>query len=225
MNRSLHLPLALAAVLALAQMTWAQQTKMTQGRLNVGQNEALHYVKMAKGQVYEIELVSKDFDTYLRLRDAKGKEVAKDDDGGEGLTALLYYSPAQAGRFTIVATSFQGNGTGNYTLIIRHSKGEVKQGKLSAASPRLNGKPYQPYKSRFVAGKTYQIDLVSNDVDTYLYLRKGGKVVASDDDGGSDLNSRITFTPDATGNYEVLASRFGNQASGSFTLIVREVKK
>ena len=42
-----------------------------------------------------------------------------------------------------------------------------------------------------------------------------------DDDGGEGYNSRVTFTPDATGTYYVAAGAFG-YLEGTYTLSVEE---
>src|SRR5262245_16443356 len=38
-------------------------------------------VKLTAGKTYQIDLRSSEFDSYLRLEDSAGKEVAEDDDG------------------------------------------------------------------------------------------------------------------------------------------------
>ena len=52
----------------------------------------LHKVKLRQGVVYVIELVSKDFDAYLRIEDAAGKQLAENDDtkGGTNSAPLLH---------------------------------------------------------------------------------------------------------------------------------------
>ena len=42
----------------------------------------IHEVKLSKGKAYQIDLLSNQFDAYLRLVNAAGAEVAFDDDGG-----------------------------------------------------------------------------------------------------------------------------------------------
>src|SRR5262249_17921184 len=46
-------------------------------------------IQFAGGKTYRIDLRSKDFDPYLRLEDAWGKELATDDDSGGGLNARI----------------------------------------------------------------------------------------------------------------------------------------
>ena len=55
-------------------------------------------------------------DTYLRLYDNTGTQIAFNDDGGVGFNSLLVYSSfAYSGDFYIVADSF-GSNVGTYTL-------------------------------------------------------------------------------------------------------------
>ena len=65
------------------------------------------------------------------------------------------------------------------------------------------------------------ISLRSSEADPYLYLRSGtarsGTSVASNDDGGPGLNSRIVRTLDA-GTYTIEATTFGPDDTGGFTL-------
>ena len=82
------------------------------------------------------------------------------------------------------------------------------------------------------ADKRYQIDLEGvvtgrgTMVDPYLrgvYDASGTKIAnTDDDDGGEGANSRLIFTPTATGTYYLQASEF-DSGPGTYTLSVREV--
>ena len=82
------------------------------------------------------------------------------------------------------------------------------------------------------ADKRYQIDLEGEATgrgtmeDPYLrgvYDASGTKIAnTDDDDGGEGVNSRLIFTPTATGTYYLQASEFDSQP-GTYTLSVREV--
>src|SRR5438105_4987 len=72
-------------------------------------------VKLQKGKTYQIDMISldgKQFDTFLRLEDAKGKQVAEDDDSGGDLNARITYTPEESGEFKIWATTFAAKATG-----------------------------------------------------------------------------------------------------------------
>lgn len=81
---------------------------------NDPKDEKLNYpskkftVKLQKDKTYVIDMASKEFDTYLRLLDKKGKQLAEDDDGGGELNSRIIASASESGDHTIIATSFDG---------------------------------------------------------------------------------------------------------------------
>lgn len=79
-------------------------------------------IELQAGTTYVIQLDSNDFDAYLRLFNAEGKEVASDDDGAkDGLNAKLVYRCERAGAYSIVATSSAHADTGEFRLRV-HAK-------------------------------------------------------------------------------------------------------
>src|SRR5262249_23884739 len=84
--------------------------------------EQVHEVKMRAGNTYVLDLTSNEFDTYLRLEDAKKKVLAENDDIDEkagNLNSRIIFTPTEDGVYRIVATSFKQRGVGAYTLTIR----------------------------------------------------------------------------------------------------------
>jgi predicted Zn finger-like uncharacterized protein len=100
-----------------------------------------------------------------------------------------------------------------------------QRGRLMPNDPFRENKPHKPFTVQLVKGKTYVIDLQSREMDSYLFLYDpNGIRVAEDDDSGGNLDSRIQFTPNQTGNYVVSASVLFavGPAGANFTLTVRE---
>jgi uncharacterized protein (TIGR03437 family) len=100
-------------------------------------------------------------------------------------------------------------------------------GNLSVAacsSPRRPGRAAVLYSFNATAGQRASIAMSSTAVDPYLYLiGPSGQVVASDDDGGGGLNSRIPassgfLTLPVTGTYIIDATTFNPGEQGAFTL-------
>src|SRR5262249_12399062 len=93
-------------------------------------------------------------------------------------------------------------------------------GLLDAQTQRL------VYQVKFVAGKTYIIDMVSPNqkaLDPYLVLTAAVvKTVAEDDDSGGGLNARIVFRAAQDGVYRIQATSYMYAGRGTFTLTVRE---
>ena len=170
--------------------------------------------------------------SYLRILDSDGKQLAQDDDSGDGLNARIRFKPRKEGTYQVVATVFS-SGAGNYLLKIRgesnqpqpaNDKEQRVEGKLANNSPKVKGKPAQVHRFTLSADKTYIIDLESTDFDPYLrILDAGGKQLAEDDDSGGNLNARIRFTPPKDGDYQIVATRFGG-GQGNYLLKIRVLR-
>jgi hypothetical protein len=81
-------------------------------------------VKMAGGAKYRLEMASDEFDAFLVVQDAGGKQLAFDDDGGGNLNAKLDFTAPADGTYKVFAASFKG--TGKFTLTVKQ-QGEVKE--------------------------------------------------------------------------------------------------
>jgi serine protease Do len=181
--------------------------------------------------VYVIDLDSKDFDAYLRLEDAAGKDLGEDDDSGPGTNARLFFIPPESGDYIVVATSARPK-TGKYRVTVQEAQLEFKalplnkgavteKDRLAVNGPRS---PYarlgscKLYRVELKAGMPYVFDLVSSDFDAYLVLADATlKRIASDDDSGGKRNARISFTCKEDGTYYLAATGHGNP-EGTFEL-------
>ena len=69
-------------------------------------------------------------------------------------------------------------------------------------------------------GQTVTIDVRSDEFDTYgQLLNAAGDRLAEDDDSGGALNSRITFTLPASGQYQIVVNNFGDtRRSGVYSI-------
>ncbi|MEL6407732.1 MAG: PPC domain-containing protein [Chloroflexota bacterium] len=82
------------------------------------------------------------------------------------------------------------------------------------------------YEIELEEGQEIEISVESDDFDTYLtLLDEDGDEVASDDDGGDDLNSLIIYEVEDDGTYTIEVGAFPNgaDADGDFELSVEEV--
>lgn len=106
-------------------------------------------------------------------------------------------------------------------VVLRPDGSFQDNNRLAFGDPQEFGKTYKLYRIRFEQGRTYVIDLMSNEIDAYLYLADTNNlIVAEDDDGGNGLNSRIVFTAPVTGDYKVRATSLHGQL-GNFMLTIR----
>jgi len=79
------------------------------------------------------------------------------------------------------------------------------------------------YLVKMVKDKTYQLDMISDQFDSYLYVEDGKmKLLAEDDDSGGDLNSLILFKAPADGVYRIICTSFGGAMTGNYTLRIEE---
>jgi hypothetical protein len=86
----------------------------------VGRHKSYSY-RMKAGTTYTIRMLSNQFDTYLRLEDPAGIQVAEDDDGdapGVSLNARIVFTAPRDGTYRIIATSFDPNTFGGYQLLV-----------------------------------------------------------------------------------------------------------
>src|ERR1043165_3832355 len=64
----------------------------------------------------------------------------------------------------------------------------------------------------------------STEFDPYLRLvDPKGVQVAEDDDSGGSLNAQISYKAEDTGTFRIIATGFGNNTRGKFTLTIREI--
>jgi hypothetical protein len=195
-------------------------------------------VKLTEGRSYQIDMRSKDLDAYLRLEDADGKQLAQDDDSGGNLNARIRFKCPRDGTYRIIATTYRSGAVGAYELTVQDQDVKVAPGALQLRDGRLevnasltvrDARDRVRIKSRckvypvqLTGGKTYRIDMRSGKVDSYLRLEDAdGKQLAFDDDGGGNLNARITFRCPNDGVYRIIATTYRTQ-TGPFTLTVVE---
>src|SRR5262249_25881746 len=91
--------------------------KLTKARQKV------YNVPLKEGTLYQIDLLSADFDTFLRVEDEKGVERAFNDDIAlDDLNSRLEFSPAVSGTYRIIVTTYRAGDTGQFVLAIQEKK-------------------------------------------------------------------------------------------------------
>ena len=98
---------------------------------------------------------------------------------------------------------------------------------LSGTDPRdsvRQGMFAKVFHVKLIRGKTYTIDMQAPlPLDSYLRLEDLNKrQLAEDDDGGGFPNARIIFQCNETAVFRVIATSFGANQQGAFTLTVRD---
>jgi thiol-disulfide isomerase/thioredoxin len=93
-------------------------------------------IKLTKDKAYRIDLTSEAFDTFLRLENAAGKEVAFNDDvdlASKNLNSRIIYVAPKTGDYKIIVTTFEPGKTGAFVLEMKPaSEAEAKEGILQS---------------------------------------------------------------------------------------------
>lgn len=212
-------------------------------------------LSVTPGQLYRIALngagpeASALGDPLLVLYSADGTEIARNDDGPNGLNSLLNYAPTTAGDVFVEARGFGDDATGDYTLSVdaaaippdnagndastraRIAPGQTLNGSLEYGGDtdwfRLSVRP----------GQMYHISLDGVGSDTaklgdpllILHAADGSEITRNDDapststgseEQASTLNSRIDYVSTTRADVFIEARGFGDDATGTYALHV-----
>jgi hypothetical protein len=77
----------------------------------------IYTVKLEAGKTYQVDCKS-DWDNWLRIEDAKGKQLAEDDDSGGGTDAQIIFECKTAGEYRVIVTSFDAGATGDFAVSV-----------------------------------------------------------------------------------------------------------
>jgi hypothetical protein len=89
----------------------------------------------------------------------------------------------------------------------------------STGGPRGTGYYYDAYEIWLEVGDELTLEAIDASFDTYLYLvGPTCNQVALDDDGGSGLLSRLTYTANENGPYTVIMTSYSSGITGSYAL-------
>ncbi len=194
-----------------------------------------------------IDLTS-EVDTYLYLRSGSatsGTARHSNDDIESGNRNSRITETLSAGTYTIEATTYSPDTTGNFTLNVSgggsgSGGGTVATGCNAATltlpasdisgtwaddcESEVSGRGYARYYS-FTLAESAEVTIdLESEVDTYLYLRPGSATSetaqhSNDDISGSNRNSQIVDTL-AAGTWTIEATTYSPNTTGSFTLSV-----
>lgn len=92
------------------------------------------------------------------------------------------------------------------------------EGRIEDSDRQDDSRRFDEHRVRLEAGRRYRISASSDDFDTMLRLFRAGETesVAENDDFGGSLNSRITYTPQAAGEYVVRVQSFSPEGRGAY---------
>lgn len=206
----------------------------------IGQNTAefRYRFSASAGQQVDIRMnaTSGSLDPLLLLLDESGRELVRDDDGGESFNAFIEaFTIPEDGIYIIVATRFQqtvGTSVGDFELVLTTSGagdqtppvadllsdnalvyGELIYGAISRTVFE------QRYTFQGEAGQVIGVEMkaLNGNLDPFVVLldAEGSEIVSNDDDPqgrGLDSYLRAVTLPES-GVYTIVATRY-NQADG-----------
>jgi len=183
------------------------------------------------GQRLVARMRADDFDSYLIIRSPSGTDI-ENDDYPDTRNSMAEVTITETGVYQIIATSYDANVTGSYSLEIsklfsvgqtlNDLSGSLLNELLSTGSRQQDAGSYA-HAVEFLAQQGQSLDAVmrSREFDSFLYLYGPAGLIQSNDDfesGNSD--SRITATLAATGTYVLTASSYAADSTGQFTLAI-----
>jgi len=187
----------------------------------------MHEFTAREGDQIIVDMTSSDFDTFLFVH-SPGGGVHQNDDHGDGTNSRVSVTADQTGTWKVFANSFGRGATGTYRIhaqTVNASEFDTQTftGRLGAGSAKRpdNNAPYEEHTLDLQAGQDVIISLSSEDFDTMVFLHSPSGQSFSDDDGGEGTNSQLSVTTDQAGTWRIVATSYGSDADGSYTMNVR----
>lgn len=195
------------------------------------------------GDRLEATAVSETFDTTLEVwsenRWGSVEQVAYDDDGfmdGTTNSRTRFYAPVD-GEYSLRVSSFGGGAAGDYRLSLSQlpplppampvTLGQPVEGALLDDDPTTDfDQPFDAYSINVAAGARLEIVARSSAFDTVLELGRregvgGWTAYGYDDDGlGEGTDSRLRYTVEEAGEYEVRVMALGTEGRGAYSFSV-----
>ncbi|MEZ5994252.1 MAG: PPC domain-containing protein [Hyphomonadaceae bacterium] len=211
-----------------------------EGVLSPASDRDWYRIDLTEGQAFRLSMESASSgdalgDPYMVLYGPDGAEIARDDDGGEGLNAWLEYQAAASGAYFVEARGFSEQAEGRYVLTL--TPGEVGSTPDSAEALQPNGDPRISmigaegdtdwFAIDMVEGRPYRFNLTGAEpgalADPYLTLYDSeGNQVAADDDGGTGVNAYLSYASPTGGPHFAAVSSFGDTGTGRYQLRVTD---
>ena len=234
--------------------TVAAGPRLERGRLQAG-DDTLRSGEYVDGFTFEgrpgqrvtLDVVSRDFDTYLMLIPPRGQRRENDDVEGRPAHSVIEADLTEAGTYKVAVTSYEKGEQGSYELrmtfgtaggataaggdgpgarprdVAALAYGETANGQLTADDQRLESGEYRDaFAFDGQSGDAIVIELQSSAFDPYLILvpPQGEQIDNDDADGRQDM-SRVALTLRASGRYRVLVTTYAGGKTGAYRVSLR----
>lgn len=194
----------------------------------------LYTIEGEPGTQIVIELESSQFDTVLHASTPEGSDKRNDDaPGNMGTNSQLFLALGESGQALARVDRF-GSDSGRYQLSVLEyvgsgdtsrreegyvlSSGETLEQVITESHRDSEGRLAHRYRYQAERGEEITISLTSDVFDTFLIVNGPEGERWENDDGGNNRNSQLTFTAGESGYYEVIATSFGRDGVGPYTI-------
>jgi tetratricopeptide (TPR) repeat protein len=185
----------------------------------------VHTVELEAGKLYRIDLVSPDFQTFLRLENAQKKPLGTTDKARplHHSAMMFMFVTRRSAQYRLIATTEEAGETGRYYLGIQElapaGKPMVVAGTLTPMTPLVGGCHYQVHPLKGQAGHCHVIDLQSPDLAPCLLLKDAkGNVIARDNTSGTKQSARLFAPHGETQRLDVVVRSCQPGRTGRYTL-------
>lgn len=202
------------------------------GAINPAGDEDDFYFNAAAGQTITMRAnaTGGGLDPIIVLYNPSGSYITHNDDDLPNHTtnSRLVQSINTAGRYKIKVLGW-GTTTGNYSIEVQASSpaaADPDDGRWIAQGQTLNGtiNPDDDRDTYYFTGSagtvvSVRMNRQGGALDSFLELYdNGGALIASNDDGGGNLNSLVVKSLPNTGTYRLAARSLNSRSSGSYSL-------
>ena len=179
-------------------------------------------IELTAGQTVTISLsgtgTNPVSDTYLRIYSASGFELARNDDGGDGLNSLMRFTASTTGTYYIEADSYNSLATGQYTLTVSEAE-PLELFSIDQISDQLtqgywggNQRSFNVGTDGIITVDITTLNAIEQSLAREALLMWGDVIGVTFQEVGS--NAEITFTNTEEGAYSV-SSRAGGRIISS----------
>ena len=213
------------------------------GTLEEANDRDVFALNVESGGTYTIDLQGSPSnlgtlsDPFLNILDGSGSRIQSNDDGGFGLESQVVYSATSSGTIYIEARAFSTQ-TGTYQIDVAEELDDQPDSvggnaSVAAGVPQTGEIEMARDKDVFAldvtSGSSYLIDLRGTNsslgtlTDPFLkVLNSNGSQLASNDDGGNGLESRLTYQSSTTETIFIEAGAFSTR-TGTYQLDIADV--
>ena len=180
------------------------------------------------GQIASVDLRSSEFDTYLFVVPPGGSQQDNDDFEGDQSRSSLIWAVDKSGTVKVYVTSYEAGEYGNYSLAMNAMdsvpiEDREERGTLGVSDTTLDsGEYFDSYSFIADAGSHVQVNLRSNDFDTYLIVVPPNGEQLENDDATSTSHSAIEIAAEEFGQYRVLVTSYEQGEVGDYLLTIEQ---